>query len=212
MSSRVLVSMVVLTLSVAPSCRKSHAEAGAAGTDGTLADAGAPERVPTAADLEAYVSGAGKVRLGMSEREVTTALGSTPSRRQDNGEFADVAWDALKGPRPGAALGKFRGDRMYRIEFAPAAQVYPRLDYATADSVTRAEFVRRSVDRTLRMADIESVTGVPGYRASWAVASGFGVPTTVMSRWVWDVEPGNRFLLVEETDGLVDQPIIRNKR
>jgi hypothetical protein len=212
MRSRVVVSIVVVALSVGPACRKSRDGAGAATTAGSVADTVGSGDVPTPADLEAYVTGGGRVRLGMTESQVTTALGSTPSRRQDNGEFADVAWDALKGPRPGAALGKFRGDRMYRIEFAPAAQVYPRLDYATADSVTRAEYVRRSVDRTLRMEDIESVTGVPGYRASWAVASGFGVPTTVMSRWVWDVEPGNRFLLVEETDGLVGQPIIRNKR
>lgn len=207
-----VVWIAVVALFVGSACRKSSDSPGSATVAGFVVDTVGSGDVPTPADLEAYVTGGGKVRLGMTESEVTTALGSTPSRRQDNGEFADVAWDTLKGPRPGAAVGKFRGDRMYRIEFAPAAQVYPRLDYATADSVTRAEYVRRSVDRTLRMADIESVTGVPGYRASWAIASGFGIPTTVTSRWVWDVDPGNRFLLVEETDGLADQPIIRNKR
>ena len=102
--------------------------------------------------------------------------------------------------------------RLYSIEFAPAAQVYPRLDYATADAVTQADYVRRSVARTLRMADIEAVTRVPGYRASWTVMSGFGTPTRVRSRWFWEVDPGNRVLYVEELDGLAGQPVIRDKR
>ena len=123
-----------------------------------------------------------------------------------------MAWDDLQGPRPGFALGNFRDDKLYSIEFAPAAQVYPRLDYATAEAVTQPDYVRRSVARTLRMADIEAVTHVPGYRASWTVMSGFGTPTSVRSRWFWEVAPGNRVLYVEELDGLADQPIIRDKR
>ena len=116
------------------------------------------------------------------------------------------------GPRPGYALGNFREDRLYSIEFAPAAQVYPRLDHATADAVTQPDYVRRSVARTLRMADIEAVTRVPGVRASWAVMSGFGSPTRVRSRWFWEVDPGNKVLYVEELDGLAGQPVIRDKR
>ena len=121
---------------------------------------------PSPEQLEAYVSGAGALRLGMTESEVTEALGRAPSRRQDaqsSGASTDVAWDDLQGPRPGAALGRFIDDRLISIEFAPAAPALPRLDYATADSVTRADYVRRSVARTLRMADIEAVTRVPGY-------------------------------------------------
>jgi hypothetical protein len=177
-----------------------------------VADAGASGGVPSPAELEAYVSGAGTVRLGMTESEVTSALGRKPSRRKDGEDTADVAWDDLPGPRPGHALGHFRADRLYSIEFAPAAQVYPRLDYATASAVTQPDYVRRSVARTLRMADIEAVTRVPGYRGSWTVTSGFGSPTRVRSRWFWEVDPGNRVLYVQELDGLAGQPVIRDKR
>ena len=216
MSRRLVVVMAVLAVAFGPACRKSRGTADAAASGGAVADAGASGGVPSPAALEAYVSGAGAVRLGMTEREVIKALGSKPSRRQQGsdspGANADVAWDDLKGPRPGAALGKFRDDRLYSIEFAPAAQVYPRLDYATADSVTQPDYVRRSVARTLHMADIEAVTRVPGYRASWTVMSGFGSPTRVMSRWFWEVDPGDRLLYVEDLDGLAGQPVIRNKR
>lgn len=170
--------------------------------------------IPSPQELDAYVSGAGAVHLGMTEADVTQALGKKPSRRDDAqspGAATDVAWDNLAGPQPGAALGRFRDDRLYSIDFAPAAQVYPRLDYATADAVTRADYVRRSVARTLRMADIESVTRGPGYRASWAVMSGFGTPTRVQSKWMWEVDPGDRILYVEELDGRAGQPVIRNK-
>jgi hypothetical protein len=200
---------MVLAAAVGPACRKD----GGAASGAPVADAGALGGVPSPAELEAYVSGAGAVRLGMTESEVTEALGSKPSRRDNALSPAkDVAWDGLKGPRPGAALGRFQDGRLLSIEFAPAEQVYPRLDYATADSVTQADYVRRSVDRTLRLADIEAVTGVPGYRASWTVMSGFGSPTRVRSRWMWDVDPGDRVLYVEELDGLAGQPVIRKKR
>ena len=213
MTQRVAVVMVVLAVAFGSACRKSGGEADTSAS-GAVADAGA-EGVPSSAELEAFVSGAGAVRLGMTESEVTEALGKKPSRRDDAqspGATTDVAWDGLEGPRPGAALGRFRDDRLLSIEFAPAAQVYPRLDYATADSVTQADFVRRSVARTLRMADIEAVTLVPGYRASWTVMTGFGSPTRVSSRWMWEVDPGDRVLYVEELDGLAGQPVIRKKR
>ena len=207
-----LTLVVALTVAFAPACRKSRGVADAAASDAPVADAGASGGVPSPAELEAYVSRAGTVRLGMTESEVTDALGRKPSRRKDGGGTADVAWDDLQGPRPGYALGNFRDDTLYSIEFAPAEQVYPRLDYATADAVTKADYVRRSVARTLRMADIEGVTRVPGYRASWTVMSGFGTPTRVRSRWFWEVDPGNRVLYVEELDGLAGQPVIRDKR
>jgi hypothetical protein len=203
---------VAVATTIALSCRGSR-PAG----DGAPAAAAAPalEGVPGADELEAYVSGAGAVRLGRTESEVTGALGRNPSRRNDAqspGASTDVAWDHLPGPRPGAALGRFRDGRLLSIEFAPAAQDYPRLDYATADAVTQADYVRRAVARTLRMADIEAVTRVPGYRATWAIMSGFGSPTRVTSRWMWEVDPGDRVLYVEEVDGLAGQPVIRKKR
>ena len=176
---------------------------------------GSADNIPTPDELDAYVSGAGAVRLGMTEAEVTKALGKNPSRRDDAqspGASTDVAWDGLNGSRPGAALGRFRDDRLLSIEFAPAEQAYPRLDYATAVVVTRADYVRRSVARTLRMADIEAVTRVPGYRASWTIMSGFGSPTRVQSKWVWEVESGDRILYVKEFVGLAGQPVIQKKR
>ena len=184
------------------------------GRDTAAADAFV-DGVPTPEELEAYVSGAGVVRLGMTEAEVTKTLDKKPGRRDDaqsSGASTDVAWDGLNGPRPGAALGRFRDDRLYSIEFAPTEQAYPRLDYSTAHSVTQADYVRRSVARTLRMADIEAVTRVPGYRASWTIMGGFGSPTRVQSMWVWEVDSGDRILYVKEFDGLAGQPVIRNKR
>jgi hypothetical protein len=207
---RLVVVMTVFAVAMGCACRKSRGASQASAPGAAGADAS--EGVPSPAELEAYVSGAGAVRLGMTESEVTSALGRKPGRRHDEGKDADVAWDDLKGPRPGYALGKFRADRLYSIEFAPAAQVYPRLDHATADSVTQADYVRRSVARTLRMADIEAVTRVPGYRASWTVMSGFGAPTRVRSRWLWEVDPGDSVLVVDELDALAEQPVIRKKR
>ena len=60
--------------------------------------------------------------------------------------------------------------------------------------------------------DIEAVTRVPGYRASWTIMGGFGSPTRVQSKWVWEVDSGDRILFVKEFDGLAGQPVIRNKR
>jgi hypothetical protein len=213
MSRAVAVVMAVLAATFAPSCRGSRA--GGEAASGAAAAEPRGEGVPSPEQLEDYVTGAGAVRLGMTESEVSEALGKKPSRRDDAlspGASTDVAWDDLQGPRPGAALGRFRDDRLYSIEFAPASPVPPRLDSATANSVTKADYVRRSVARTLRMADIEAVTRVPGYRASWTIMSGFGSPTRVKSRWLWEVDPGDRFLVVDELDGLAHQPVIRAKR
>ncbi len=171
--------------------------------------------VPGAEELEAFVSAAGAVQLGMTEAEVSAALGRNPTRRQDPPSPdapADASWEGLEGARPGAAAGLFREGRLLRIEFAPATPALPRLGRAAAESVTRTDFVRRSVARTLRMADIEAVTRVPGYRATWAIASGFGSRTTVSSRWLWAIEPGEKVLYVEEHDGAAGQPVIRSMR
>jgi hypothetical protein len=210
--------MVALAVTFAPACRRSRT-AGAGASDAAAAGAAATDArvdgVPGPDELEAYVTGAGAVRLGMTESEVSEALGKKPSRRDDAmspGASTDLAWDGLQGTRPGAALGRFRDDRLMSIEFAPASPALPRLDYATASSVTGADYVRRSVAGTLRVADIEAVTLVPGCRATWTIMSGFGTPTRVKSRWVWEVDPGDRVLLVEELDGLAHQPVIRAKR
>jgi hypothetical protein len=90
--------------------------------------------------------------------------------------------------------------------------VLPRVDRDVAESLTRAEYVRRSVDRTLRVADIEAVTRVPGNRARWAIASGIGSATMVTSVWAWEIEPGKKVLTVDEENGQAGQPIIRDVR
>jgi hypothetical protein len=206
--------VAVISVAIVPACRKSRSGEGAPAAD-AAAESARVDGVPTPEDLEAYVSGAGEVRLGMTESEVTDALGSKPSRRDDAnspGASTDVAWDALEGPRPGAALGRFVEGRLFSIQFAPRAPVLPRLDHATADSVTGADYVRRSVARTLTMADIEAVVRVPGCRASWTIMSGSGSPTRVSSQWLWEVDPGDRVLFVREDDGTAGQPVIRKKR
>jgi hypothetical protein len=212
--TRRVVFLIAMVAAAVSACRQSPRASEAEAAPTPAPDARA-DGVPSPEQLEAYVSGAGAVRLGMTESEVSEALGQKPSRRQDAqspGASTDVAWDGLPGPRPGAALGRFIEDRLISIEFAPAAPVFPRLTYATANVVTQPDYVRRSVARTLRMADIEAVTGVPGHRASWAIMTGFGSPTRVKSRWMWEVEPGGRFLYVEELDGLAKQPVIRKQR
>jgi hypothetical protein len=42
--------------------------------------------------------------------------------------------------------------------------------------------------------------------------SGFGSPTRVTSRWIREVDAGDRFLYVEERDGFASQPVIRERR
>jgi len=59
------------------------------------------------------------------------------------------------------------------------------------------------------MADIEAITRVRRYRATWAIASGFGAKTTVHRRWFWKIEPGGEFLFVDEEDGAAGQPVTR---
>jgi hypothetical protein len=177
-----------------------------------VADSRSPS-VPSAMELDAYVTGAGRVHLGMTESEVSDALGKKPARRDDAmspGASTDVAWDGLEGARPGAALGRFLDGRLVRIEFAPASSVFPRIDRAVAAAVTSADFVRASVARTLQMADIEAVTRTPAHRRAWIIGRGNDGKTTVGSRWIWEVEPGGKALLVEEADGLAGQPHIRS--
>jgi hypothetical protein len=215
MTRGVTVVLVVLAMALAPSCRRSRRARGSAtAAAGAVANSSAIG-VPSAAELEGYVTGAGAVELGMTESEVSAALGKKPTRRQDAtspGAPAEMAWDNLEGARPGFAAGQFHEGRLARIEFAPAKRALPRVDQAAVDSLTTADVVRRSVARTLRMADIEAVTRVPGFRATLAIASGFGVKTTVYSRWFWEIEPGGKVLYVDDEDGFAGQPVVRSMK
>ena len=85
-----------------------------------------------------------------------------------------------------------------------------RVDRATAESLTSADFVRRSVAKPVRMKDIEAVTGTRGYHGLWRIIRPAGTQRViVVSRWFWEVEPGGEALSVEEEeDGIAGQPII----
>jgi hypothetical protein len=169
--------------------------------------------VPSAAELDQFVSGAGGVRLAMTEDEVSAALGARPSRRSDatsRDEVADVAWDNIGGAHPGAALGHFRAGKLYAIEFATASTVMPRISADVARSLESGDVVRRSVARTLRIEDIEAATGSRGLRARWIFNHRPPDRASVMSVWAWEVEPGGRALVVEDENGLAGQPVVRD--
>jgi hypothetical protein len=169
---------------------------------------------PSAAELEAFVTGAGGVRLGMAENEVTAALGKNPTRREvasSPGAATEVAWEDIPGARPGAAHGRLADGRLVFIEFTTAKLSLPRVSRAVARSLTEsADLVRRSVAKSLRMQDIEVITHTPGQRVKWSI--GLGDPTTVVSYWLWEVEPGGEALFVEEENGVAGQPITRPLR
>jgi hypothetical protein len=169
--------------------------------------------VPSAAELEAFVSHAGNVRLTMTEQEVRSALGTKPTRRQEamssDGESV-VVWDTITGPHPGAALGRFVAGRLRQIEFATASTAMPRIGRDVAASLESAETVRRSVAGTLRIADIEAATGSRGLRARWTFTHWPPDRAKITSVWLWEIEPGGRVLMVDEYDGLAGQPVVRD--
>jgi hypothetical protein len=190
---------------VLPCCRRAPPEAAPASSPATTSGIGV---MPSAAELDAYVSGAGSVHLGMTEEEVSDALGTKPTQRRDD----DVGWEGIAGQRPGSALGQFADGRLRRIEYAPSPwPELPRVSRATVGPLLTGEYARRSYERTLRMSDIEAVTGTPGYRSSWYIDGRTG-PTVVGSRWIWEVEPGKVLYVEEAPGGLAGQPVIRDLR
>lgn len=196
--SRLAVLALVLLGGAAFACRKDRAPQAAASP--SRADA---MGVPGAADLDAYVSGAGSVHLGMTEEEVSDALDTRPTKRHGD----EVAWEGIRGQRPGSALGQFADGRLRRIEFAPSPwPELPRVSRDTVRPLLTGDVARRSYERTLRMADIEAVVG-PGYRMSLFI-DGRGGPTQVGSRWIWEVESGT-VLYVDEVAGQAGQPVTR---
>ena len=172
--------------------------------------------VPSAAELDQFVSGAGSVRLAMTEDEVSSALGEKPARRRDamsSDGMTEVAWDNIGGPHPGAAVGRFVAGKLTQIEFATATTAMPRISRDVARSLESADVVRRSVARTLRLEDVEAATGSHGLRARWIFTHRPPGRADVMSVWLWEVEPGGRSaLVVEEENGLAGQPVVRDLR
>jgi hypothetical protein len=172
--------------------------------------------MPSADELNAFLAGAGDVHLGMSEKEVSQALGSSPTRREDppsKGVPVNIVWDSVGGgAQPGGALGIFEDDRLIRIEFVGANLVFPQIERATAQTVLTGAYAQRSYARTLRIADIEAAVGSPGVRVTWIIDGRAG-PTAIASRWMWEVVPGdNEVLDVEEDGGTAGQPVIRKRR
>ncbi|HET6900211.1 MAG TPA: hypothetical protein VFK70_17800, partial [Vicinamibacteria bacterium] len=204
---RLAVVLALVTVAGAVSCRRSRSIEPAASPAG---DGQATVPRPSAAELDAYLSGAGGVHLGMTVSEVSDAFDAKPTRRQEapsRGVPVDVVWDTIGGPRPGGALGLFEDDRLRRIEFIPRRPDLPRITQAAADTFLTGEIARRSYERTLRMSEIEAVTG-PGYRATWFIDGRAGT-TRVGSQWVWEVEPGGKVLVVVVVGDDVGQPVVR---
>ena len=212
MSSRVARvdgRLAVLVLLVAAGCAVSCRRSRSAEPPPPAVSGGATVPRPSEAELDAYLTGAGGVHLGMSESEVSDAFDAKARRLRERlrGVPLDVVWESIGGPHPGAAIGMFVDDRLVRIEFVPRRPDLPRISQAAADTLLTAEIVQRSVDRTLRMTDIEAAVG-PGYRATWFI-DGRGGPTRVGSQWLWEVEPGGKALIVLVVGDDVDQPVIR---
>jgi hypothetical protein len=211
------VAAVCLAMALTTSCRgkRRSGDAASAPAEGA-AGATTPEGMPSRAELDAFLPGAGEVHLGMSEKEVSAALGSKPTRREDapsKGVPVNIIWDSVGGgAHPGGAIGIFEEDRLIRIEFVGANLVFPRIDRATAQTVLTGAYAQRSYARTLRIADIEAAVRSPGVRVTWIIDGRRG-PTAVASRWMWEVVPGDdEVLYVAEDDGTAGQPVIRKRR
>ena len=197
------LALILLTGLVSVSCKKRV-------DPGTRIASG---DVPSAAELDQFVSGAGGIRLAMTEDEVSAALGVRPARRRDaisQDDVTEVAWDNIGGAHPGAAVGRFIVGKLIQIELATASSTMPRIGSAVARSLESADVVRRSVARTLRIDDVEAATGSRGLRARWIISHRPPDRANVMSIWAWEVEPGGRALVVEEENGLAGQPVVRD--
>jgi hypothetical protein len=213
------VAAVCLAMALTASCKgKRRSGDTTSAAAGAAAGATTPEGMPSRDELNAFLAGAGDVHLGMSEKEVSKAFGSKPTRREDapsKGVPVDIVWDKVGGgAQPGGAVGRFEDDRLIRVEFVGANRVLPRIDRASAQTVLTGAYAQRSYARTLRIADIEAAVGSPGYRVTWII-DGRGGPTQIASRWMWEVVPGdNEVLYVEEEGGpggTAGQPVIRKK-
>jgi hypothetical protein len=195
---------VLVTALAEDACRKHAAPGRIAAGD-----------VPTAAELDQFVTGAGNVRLAMTEDEVSSALGVKPARRRDGisrDDVTEVAWENIGGAHPGAAVGRFVAGRMFQIEFGTATMTMPRISRDVARSLESADVARRSVARMLRLEDIEAATGSRGLRTRWIFTHHPPDRADVKSVWLWEVEPGGQALVVEEENGLAGQPVVSNLR
>ena len=74
--------------------------------------------------------------------------------------------------------------------------------------LTAYPIVRKAIDHTLTMTELHAIAAVPPRRHLWKMyGSGNNVKT--LSRWAWEIAPGARYVIVDETDDLAGQPFIR---
>lgn len=170
-----------------------------------------------------FVEGTAAVRLRMTEDEVSRALGSEPVQRQETDRLVDAAW-AIGGAVPGRAVARFVGGPLVRIEFARIRlddPPLPRVSGDAARTVTQGlafkavQHIAHAENPALELREVVAAAGAPGQRIRWRLAQGGGTPGShlqpvVTNTWAWVVEPGGRLLLVDETDGIADQPIVRD--
>lgn len=173
-----------------------------------------PAGEPAADELEAFVTGGGSLRIGMSEEAAVRALGH-PDRRQpprSPGAGSELEWDHLTGASPGAASCRFYRDELVQIRLAPAKRSLPRIGRDAAQALEGADVVQRAVAKQLRLSDVEAVTAKRGQLVMREIGRGNETgPNIVWVRnyWAWQIERGGEALLVSEQDGLADQPVTR---
>jgi hypothetical protein len=159
------------------------------------------------AGLEDFIEGANAVAIGMTEAEVSQALGAQPEVRKGN----EVVWHLDNRTHPGYASGGFANGYLSGIEFkadlnSPAP---PRIDKAAADALTNKEVALRAINKQLAIAEVMSTAGGRGRLASWVLTMGQGNSTRTISTWVWEINPGGKLLVVSEEGGKASQPDVR---
>ena len=131
----------------------------------------------------------------------------SPAGRQN----FDVAWQLEQRPHPGVAVGSFPNGYLTGIKFTARLDMPPppRIDKSIADAVTKYDIVKRAIDGELTLREVEASAGVNGRLATWTLAMGQGRTTRSLSDWVWEINPGRKFLIVSEEDGRADRPYVR---
>jgi hypothetical protein len=168
------------------------------------------------------VAGTGAVKLGMSEDEVGRALGGAPERRKEAEQTVEAVW-RLEGAVPGSAVARFVGGPLVWIEFSaarPDVPPLPRVTRAAAEALSNGALARKAIQHVLRasdpaltMDDVLAAAGGTGRRVVWRLfrSEAEGAPESAASSvWAWEVEPGGKVLLVDETSGEARQPTIRD--
>ncbi len=168
------------------------------------------------------MAGTGAVKLGMSEDEVGRALGGAPERRKEAEQTVEAVW-RLEGAVPGSAVARFVGGPLVWIEFSaarPDVPPLPRVTRAAAEALSNGALARKAIQHVLRasdpaltMDDVLAAAGGTGRRVVWRLfrSEAEGAPESAASSvWAWEVEPGGKVLLVDETSGEARQPTIRD--